>query len=152
MILQVDKIFKEYSEQKEQYKNLTFIELAPFLERAIENDMKEILTILGISCHIKTYPNNISYKSIIVFKEKYREMWLTNGFINFQDCFHKITKELLNKDYDKLRFNISISITKLKPHLLIYDYHDFEFQFKYFGNHRKNISNNENTENPEVKN
>ncbi len=134
MILQVDKIFKEYSEQKEQYKNQTFKELAPFIERAMEHDFIELLSVLGICGFAKKRPNNIAYKNTILFKEKYRAMWLTNGFTNFHACFHKITKELLKKDFDRLRFSISLVITKLKTHTLINDYHEFEFHFKYFGN------------------
>ena len=138
MELQSRKAVLEYIKQKRDPLHSNLEELAYLIERTMENDCKDLLSTLGIVAHIKSTPNNIHYKTIIITKNKYRYSWLESGIIGFSSVFNSITKELLNNDINNLRFNVSLKITKAKEEKLIRDYYDFEFQFKYFGSYIQN--------------
>jgi len=138
MKLQSQKVVLEYTKQKKQNSYSDLEELAYLIERAMENDCKDLLSTLGIVAHIKSTPNNIHYKTIIITKQQYRYSWLEAGIIGFTCVFNKTIKDLLNNNLNRLRFNISLKITKAQDEKLIRDYYDFEFQFKYFGNYIQN--------------
>jgi len=136
MKLKVEKKLIEYLNKQENFKNSKLEDITPFIEKAMEKDLKELLNIFGINGHPKTSPVSIGYKSIIS-KEKYRAMWLIEGYSNFHNSFYKIMKELFDKNIKRLRFNISLTITKAERENFISDYYYFEFHFKYFGNNSK---------------
>ena len=141
MQLQVENVLKEYSKQTDQYGDMNFAELAPLIERAMENDFKELLSVFGIDGRVKPAPNSIPYNSFIISKHKYRAMRLGVGFAGFQVPFHDIMKELFNRDIRRMRFNISLSITKAEDENSIRDYYYFEFHFKYFAHTEINDQN-----------
>ena len=132
MQLHVENVLKEYAKQTDQYRNINFAELAPNIEKAMENDFKELLSVFGIDGRVKAAPNNIPHNAFIISKHKYRAMWLGECFVGFQAPFYNIMKELFNRNIRRMRFNISLSITKAEDENSIRDYYYFEFQFKYF--------------------
>ena len=134
MELQVDKLFKEYRKQKEHLKNLTLSEFTPKLENALKVDIIDILKVLGVSAISKLHPDNITFKNKIILKEKYRALWLIEGFNGLHAIFNTLIKELLINSFNKIRFSISITIVKLETQYNVSDYLEFEIHFYYFGN------------------
>ncbi len=138
MELKIDKLFEECRKQKEFLKNHTLVELTPKIENALKVDIIDILNVLGVTAMPKLHTDNITFKHKIIVREKYRAMWLIDGFTGIHAIYHSIIKEVLMNDFERIRFKISLIIVKLKPRHYIGDNHEFEIHFYYFGN-KKNI-------------
>ena len=130
----VDKLFEECRKQEEFLENHTLVELTPKIENALTLDIIDILNVLGVAALPKLHTDNIIFKHKIIVREKYRAMWLIDGFTGIHAIFHSIIKEVLINDFGRIRFKISLTIVKLEPRLYIGDNHEFEIHFYYFGN------------------
>lgn len=134
MELKIDKLFEECRKQEDFLKNHTLVELTPKIENALKLDIIDILNVLGVTALPKLHTDNIIFKHKIIVREKYRAMWLIDGFTGVHAIFHSIIKEVLMNDNERIRFKISLTIVKLEPRHYIGDNHEFEIHFSYFGN------------------
>ncbi len=141
MELAISAVLAEYAKQGGQYEDMAFEDLSPLLEKAMEEDFKRLLNLLGIVGNVKPEPNTIPYKTMITSKHRYRFSWLMSGYVRFQEPFHHILKELLNKNISKMRFNVSLSIIKVEQDDIRRGYYDFTFRFKYFERPTANNTN-----------
>ena len=130
----VDKLFEECRKQNDFLKNHTLVELTPQIENALKLDIIDILNVLGVAALPKLHTDNIIFKHKIIVREQYRAMWLIDGLKGIHAIFHSIIKEVLINDFGRIRFKISLTLSKLEPRHQIRDYHEFEIHFYYFGN------------------